>query len=872
MVKFKTTAMILAGALVFFAASGLLSSAAFAQAEATPTPTPTPTSSTTTTTTTTTTAPAATTTTASPGDQEVTTLEKYTVSDVPISEQILPTVRPVDSVMGDAANVLDIPRSVSTINKAWMDDRQIKNAMDFGQFSPGVYSPARYGVPTTPLIRGDNAQMYYDGQQALYTGSSIFPSFNGVEGMDIVKGPGSAVFGPQSQAPGGYVNYDMKEPQFDGEHTQISATLGYWASGHSYSNPEFTIDTGMPITDKLAVRVSYLSRYGDGYYDNDPNQTQDIYAALIYRFSTKLTLKWWSQFYESYFNDVTGANRVTQNYIWNGTYIGGQVTAYPDAYAGNVVDGSYGVLNPATAYTVKLPAYDTGLLAPGDSCRTGRFQSQLTATLELPADQKLINKLYFEDSDDREFNFFGYDEYMPIQQSIQDRLEYHATFTLGPVTQSIIAGGDFRFERLVSYQDYSVEPFFYYDLYDTKSPTYLQFPGYYAEGGSFGGSFGIPGVPGYSTGLDGYPSLQDSHIYDSAAFVQDTINFNKYLSAVIGLRGDEIYATDANPGMTQVFNTTTGQIYSPALPIAQGSFFNTSGSRFDPSEFASIIFKLSDTASLYATYDRVDSILGSANFGGVNVYYEYESNPNSPDFHNELETAIDNLSLLYEVGYKQSFLNNTLYFAGTLYQQDKTEPQINGIPFQVKAQGLELESVYQPTKALSLNANFTYQTVTDFGSGFFQQTYSYLDGYPVGFMVDGQSGTGNGSPNYSAVPQNNYAYTYVPPNNRMRAPGEPAVLANAFVQYQWKNGFGFGVGPQFKGWMYADDDDNLHIPSQIFFDGYIYFRQKTWDVSVNIQNITNARILDPVDVTFAGNDVVYIRQPVNASITFRYRL
>jgi hypothetical protein len=802
----------------------------------------------------------------------VTTLEKYTVSDVPISEQILPTVRPVDSVMGDAANVLDIPRSVSTINKAWMDDRQIKNAMDFGQFSPGVYSPARYGVPTTPLIRGDNAQMYYDGQQALYTGSSIFPSFNGVEGMDIVKGPGSAVFGPQSQAPGGYVNYDMKEPQFDGEHTQISATLGYWASGHSYSNPEFTIDTGMPITDKLAVRVSYLSRYGDGYYNNDPNTTQDIYAALIYRFSSKLTFKWWTQFYESYFNDVTGANRVTQNFIWHDTYIGGQVTAGPDSYAGGVVDGSFGLLNPATAYTVKLPTYDTGLLASGDSCRTGRFQSQLTATLELPADQKLINKLYFEDSDDREFNFFGYDEYMPIQQSIQDRLEYHATFNLGPITQSIIAGGDFRFERLVSYQDYSVEPFFYYDLYDTKSPTYLQFPGYTAEGNTFGGSYGVPGVPGYSTGLTGYPSLQDSHIYDSAAFVQDTISFNKYISAVIGLRGDEIYATDANPGMTQVFNTTTGQVYSPAIPIAQGAFFSTSGSRFDPSEFASLIFKVSETASFYFTYDRVDSILGSANFGGVNVYYEGESNSNSPDFHNELETALDNLSLLYEFGFKESLLNNTLYFAATAYEQDKTEPQINGIPFQVKAQGVELESVYQPTKALSLNANFTYQDVTDFGSGFFQQTYSYLDGYPVGFIVDGQSGTGNGSPNYGAVPENNYSGVYTPPGNRMRAPGEPAVLANAFVQYQWKNGFGFGVGPQFKGWMYADDDDHLHIPSQVFFDGYIYFRQRTWDVSVNIQNITNARILDPVDVTFAGNDVVYIRQPVNASITFRYRL
>jgi outer membrane receptor for monomeric catechols len=237
-----------------------------------------------------------------------------------------------------------------------------------------------------------------------------------------------------------------------------------------------------------------------------------------------------------------------------------------------------------------------------------------------------------------------------------------------------------------------------------------------------------------------------------------------------------------------------------------------------------------------------------------------------------LETAIKTKSLLYEFGYKESFLNNTLYLAGTVYQQEKTEPQLNGPAFQVKAQGVELESVYQPSKALSINANFTYQNVTDYGSGFFQQTYNYLDGYPVGFIVDGQSGTGDGSPNYSAVPENNYAYSYSPPGGRMRAPGEPAVLANAFVQYQWKSGFGFGIGPQYKGWMYADDDDKLHIPSQIILDGFVYYREKSWDVQVNIQNMTNIRVMDPVDVTFAGNDSLYVREPINASITFRYRL
>ena len=63
-------------------------------------------------------APAASTPTPTPStasaaaSSPVTKLEKYTVSDVPLNEQILPTVRPVGDVMGDDRNILDIPRSV----------------------------------------------------------------------------------------------------------------------------------------------------------------------------------------------------------------------------------------------------------------------------------------------------------------------------------------------------------------------------------------------------------------------------------------------------------------------------------------------------------------------------------------------------------------------------------------------------------------------------------------------------------------------------------------------------------------------------------------------------------------------------------------
>jgi len=81
-----------------------------------------------------------------------------------LEAQILPTVRPIGSVFGDDRSILDTPRSVTSVNKAWMDDRQIRNAMDFSQFSAGVYSAAQYGIPGVPQVRGDLAQIYINGQ------------------------------------------------------------------------------------------------------------------------------------------------------------------------------------------------------------------------------------------------------------------------------------------------------------------------------------------------------------------------------------------------------------------------------------------------------------------------------------------------------------------------------------------------------------------------------------------------------------------------------------------------------------------------------------------------------------------------------------
>ncbi len=811
-----------------------------------------------------------------PATGDVTYLEKYVVNDVPVQDQVLPTVRPIGSIFGDARSIIDTPRSVSSVNEAWMKDRQVKNAMDLGQFAPGVYSAAQYGIPAVPFIRGDLSQIYVDGQQSLFSRNSTPPSFNGVAALDIVKGPGSAIYGPQGEGAGGYVNFVTKQPYFDREHADIDLTFSGWTSGHSYFNPEATIDFGGPISPTLAYRVSYLSRYGEGYYLNYHDQTQDVFAALTWRPAPDVKVDWWAQVYSDRTNENTGANRVTQDFIWHGTYVGGPAspaTSGPTAFFGydiypapnppagtfaSLADGSYSVVNPATAYKVKLPAYDS-LIGPQDTARSKILHSQLKATFTLSPDSYIENLTYFANGASKKFETYGYDEYVPKQQSIQDRLEFHSKYITSPFTQNLITGLDYRYSALVAYQDFATEPFTYYDLYQSLSK--IAYPGYYLENKTFGGGLQVPGAPGYSA-YSGTSGNQYSHIYDGAAFIQDDVTMGQW-SLLGGYRIDRVNADTANPSLVQTayYNSffeyvpLASPIYIPkggSSPYYSG--FNVSDTKYDQSFFASLTFKPIESMSLYLTYSHVDAILGSANFGGINV---------SPGGNSmtKLDNAITTTSTLYEGGFKQSLLHNTLYFGAAVFQQLKYGTEITGATYPIKDVGLELDAVYQPNRVLTLNANFTWQNATAYGGGFFQESGNYLDGYATTYAVDGKYGTGVGAPNFT---------DYNPPTGRMRAPGIPQMQANFFIDYKVNQHWGVGIGEQYIGRQYANDQDTLHIPGEYQLDGYIRYRMKNWDARVNVKNITNNRILDPIDVSFAGNDTIYVRQPITASLELGY--
>jgi outer membrane receptor for monomeric catechols len=806
---------------------------------------------------------------AAAASDQVTELEKYTVSDVPVGDQILPTVRPVGDVMGDDRNILDIPRSVSAVNSAMMSERMVTNAMDFAQFAPGVYSAAQYGIPSVPYIRGDLSQLYMGGQQVLFSRNSTPPSFNGVDGFDIVEGPGSAVYGPQVEGAGGYVDFLMKQPYFDANHGEVSLTMGDWASGHSYSNPQATIDMGGPLSDKVAYRISYLSRYGDGYYIDDKDQTQDIYAAITDFATPNLRLDAWVQVYEDRTNEIAGVNRPTEDFIKNGDYIAGPAgpTAVgPNAYFGydiitfpnpppftfgSATDGSYATVNPGTAHTIKLSP-DAALIAPSDVARAFVAQGQFKAVLTLSPDSSLVNRFYFSSGHSNKSEEVGYSEYVPHDVSIQDRLEFHDKFTVAKFDNSVITGFDEKFLGMTSYQDYQTEPVAYYDL--GQSQSLIAYPGYSLEGNTWGGGLRVPGTTGYSASPGNVSNVVET-LYDTAAFFQDDVKLTSKVTLTAGYRIDNMDAHGESPPVVEYGYYNSFFTY---VPLATPVYIPEGGSTStitgydnqrdinDQSFFVSLSYKPTESSTFYLTYDHVDAILGSSNFGGVDAVY--------------LDQVLSTKSTLYEAGYKQSFMKNTLYFTADAFQQLKYGSQITGGKFPIKDNGVELAAVYQPSRAWSFNANFTYQEATAFGV-FYQSAGNYLDSFDPATAVDGTHGTGLGTPNFTL---------YFPPGGRMRAPGIPGVEANAFLVYTAPEGWGIGLGPQYIGKQYANDEDTLYIPAEAEWDGFVFYGQKNWDLHLNVKNILNSRLLDPIDVSYAGNSLIYVRPPIRASITLRY--
>lgn len=138
-------------------------------------------------------------------DEEVTKLEKYVSVEGDDLNGLIP---PPNNIFGLSKTTLETPRSLSMVTGEMIDKFNIGDLSDLERFSPSSYTAFSFGVQGALSIRGDTADMYYGDMKKLNNASNVPVIVGASDGIVIVRGPPSAVYG--EGVVGGYMNYIPK--------------------------------------------------------------------------------------------------------------------------------------------------------------------------------------------------------------------------------------------------------------------------------------------------------------------------------------------------------------------------------------------------------------------------------------------------------------------------------------------------------------------------------------------------------------------------------------------------------------------------------------------------------------------------------------
>ncbi|MDR0902829.1 MAG: TonB-dependent receptor plug domain-containing protein, partial [Opitutaceae bacterium] len=217
----------------------------------------------------------------------------------------------------------DTPRSVFQVSKAQLATDNIRNFSDLSRYSPSIRrgTATPYGIAG---IRGSLADYARNGTILINTALRAFNN-NAWESADILAGAPSVSQGSTAKV-AGYVNYITKKPYFDGPHTTITAFAGRLGEKAYTSYPQYTVTLDhslVLIKDKLAARVSLQRSEAEQYWDGTQADFKDIYAALTWQPSKRLTVEVNLSYTRSQGALPWGINRVDQTLINDWTYRAG---------------------------------------------------------------------------------------------------------------------------------------------------------------------------------------------------------------------------------------------------------------------------------------------------------------------------------------------------------------------------------------------------------------------------------------------------------------------------------------------------------------------------------------------------------------------
>jgi len=793
------------------------------------------------------------------------------VNGVPYRETVLPTRLRNTSTYGLDLNVMDTPRNTTLLSTTQLETLNIDDPRAFSYLTSSSYTDSAFGTPNIPRIRGQYADVFYNGMRTSFSdnGYGAPINFDSFQNIAITKGPASVINGP-GPGVGGEVDLLTKRPSLSTFSTSVNATFD------TVSNRRWTVDVGGPvIPDVLGVMISYSGEDSGSYFYGHFMRKNAVYAAVRWRPNSNYQLDFNTEVNSEQYVENVGVNRVNQSLINNGLYLQGAPDGNECFSFFSPPCGMNGLQigSPGNPYSPVAPILTETLLTnevalnpkvtldetPGTTARALIVNAQIIQTLNLGGGLKLENNTFFNylNSDNSDNYYFA--DNSNGSWTIENRLDVNGDFDIGPVRNQFVVGGSFRFAHVNYITNFSAEPASVYDL--TSNPALWVFsPAYQALADAFPYKsvfgriqYGVPArdaTNGANTGI--------SNLYDFSLFFQDRAEFSQQWSLLFGGRIDTLQDNTRDP----LGGAVCGDCFTD-LPAQ-----HTTGVYGIGDVNTSLVWRPEQEVSLYATFDWTQSENPNGGVGGINALTQV------PD-----SVLLRADSYLYELGSKLNLFHNRLFIGAAVFDQKHGVPtgQAGQKTDMANIRGIEVEANYQPNRNLFATASYSYiKTTLNDVPGFYD--------WPAqpGVNIDGGA----------------LIFNIYKPGQKVDQPGQPQHVFNFLGNYKFPIGIGVRAGVQVTGPIATTPSAWLDLPAmvaawgpavlntvpasvlaangwyqspvipwQYTLNAAVFYEWKNYTITASVYNLTNQRNWQPSPSIY-GNDFLVQNDPR----TFEIRL
>ncbi len=772
----------------------------------------------------------------------------------------------VESVFGFDKSLLETPRSASTVSFEQIERFDIKDIDELVVLAPGTFTQSFFGVAGSLDVRGTPGETYFRGIRRLDNPGNFPTPIGAADRVDIVRGPASPITGPSKI--GGFLNFSPKSGRADsGQYLdEIEGSIGY--TNGTWDKNILTAEVGGP--GSIAGRDFGFWLYGEiedsgSFYDNSSTDNTLIQASFDMDLNDNVRIQFGGMYHNFSGNQIAGWNRVTQELIDDGTYITGSpisadlnADGFNSQQELNAAGGGAGLApfvfgvsqdgnNPDTLNDL-LGRVGIDPNTPAGVAQLNALALQNPGTTQLSRSQVLVaaddvlanedyifyfdieyvtdsgwslkNQAFYEQYDNINENAYGFSQFA------ESRV-FENKFIFGKKFESRTVNTAFQLSPSIRITNFEHGDDFFNEHFNRRDLT------------------------GPSTAIDrrllATRTGQDFSTFDVGDYVNFGIaglvdvNFNEIgLNFTGGVRWDTI----------DIDSFTPGDILFPVVPDVDAS---------------RTVDGVSWTASLSWDFGRV----ASNDSFSIRPYFTASEQStlvagqgaeiNTGDL---LDDAVFDTSELIEYGVKGSFLDDKLYFAVSIYEQERTDRSAQSIVTNQtnRTEGAEIELRWAVTERLILTAGWsdievTNLTTEDAGGRFsFVGTDDFPNVDPATFaggtlgaivFTDGSQGARR-----AGIPENIFTFT-----GTFNVTDEIAANVSVIDVDSVASGL----------------SGSVILPAYTLVNLGINYQTEDWFFGFNVKNVGNERYFRSNFPNLFGSQIVLPELPRNYTATLQYK-